>query len=172
MKNKTPLLHFLSLLLAFAVSALQQPWRFYLDINEFSSYGTDVISNQYFNQSACFISSTYSSIPHVNINTVADLMNITSIRKTFPKRILVRFELTALDVTNSSGFFPAYLLQKPLKFDSRMSCSYIGGQGVLATSVLVSYPNITSAGLYALKATGTSDLAIVDLTLDRANSSW
>jgi hypothetical protein len=157
-------------LLAISASGLKQPWRFYLDIDEFSSYG--VISNQYFNKSACFISSTYSNIPHVYINTVADLMNITSIRKKFPKRALVHFELTAVDVTNSSGFFPAYLLQKPLRFDSRMSCSYIGGQGVLATSVLVSYSNITSAGLFALKATGTSDLAIVDLTLDRANSSW
>jgi hypothetical protein len=157
--------------LFFAIlSALQQSWRFYLDIDEFSSYGT--ISNQYFNRSACFVPSTYSSIPRVYINTVADLLNITSIRKRYPKRSLVLFELTAVDVTNSSGFFPAYLLSKPLIFDSKMSCSYIGGQGTLVTSVLVTYRNISSAGQYALKATGTSDLVIVDLTLDKANSSW
>lgn len=156
--------------LYFFASALgQQSWRLYGDIAQFESYGS--IVNQYFNQTACAVSSTYSNIPLVLINNAHDLLNITGLRRMYPKHSLVQFELTAVDVTNSSGFYPAYLLNKPLVFDSRMSCSYIRGQGTYATSVLVNYPSV-AASSYAFQATQTTDLIIVDLTLDRTNSSW
>mmetsp|Transcript_19196 Transcript_19196/g.26406 ORF Transcript_19196/g.26406 Transcript_19196/m.26406 type:complete len:260 (-) Transcript_19196:1035-1814(-) len=52
-----------------------------------------------------------------------------------------------------------------------MSCSYIKGQEIDVTSVLTNYSNIILA-LSALKVSNVNDMVIVDMTIDRANSSW
>jgi len=108
---------------------------------------------------------------HVLIPSSSDLINITSIRRRYKKNMMVLFELTAVDVTNSSGFFPAYFLNAPLAWNAYMSCSYVRGQGALLTSVLVNYGNISRVR-EAIKISNANHLIVADLTIDRTNSSW
>ena len=140
--------------------------QFFIDIGTFEGLGS-----QYFNQTSCLIPQGFSSIQHVLIRTAHDLSNITNIRKAFKKNMMVLFELTAVDVSNSSGFYPAYSLHAPLIFGSSMSCSYIKGQGLSSTSVIINYANVSVAGA-ALALNNVNNLVIVDLTIDRNNASW
>ena len=137
------------------------------DLNQFIALGS-----QYFNTSSCVIPSNVSLVPVVLINSVNDLLNIGSYRKGYKSNELVYFQLTGVDSTNSSGFFqPAYLLHTKLNLFANMSCSYVRGLGREITSILVDYPNITTAN-NALNIFSAHDLIIADLTIDRTNASW
>ena len=143
--------------------------QFGKDLLEFSSIGA-----QYFNvNKSCSVPSDYSLIPVVEVNTVSDLVQMSTQRRKYPANSMVFFELTAVDSVDASGVFhPAYLLQSALHLYSNMSCSYVKGSGLAVASILVDYNNISTASSAMFISAGVHDLIFVDVTVDRTNSSW
>lgn len=100
-------------------------------------------------------------------------MQISSIRRRYLSNTIVIFDLNQVDT--ASG--PAYRLNGTfgLKWYQNMSCSYVVGQGMSKTSILIEYPRSqlnASVKYIPLYMYGVKDLIIADLTVDRANSSW
>ena len=155
----------ISVVFAFSMDSMQ----FGKDLLEFSSIGV-----QYFNVSgSCSVPSNYSLIPVVTVNTVVDLLQMSIQRKKYPAKSIVYFDLTAVDFVDAAGvFYPAYLLQSALHLYPNMSCSYIKGSGLTTTSILVDYTNISTASSAMFISAGVHDLILVDVTVDRTNSSW
>jgi hypothetical protein len=104
-----------------------------------------------------------SNFTEVFINTVTDLQNIVQTRMQFPSKQFIVMTLTSVNVQDGFGniLTSAYNSSVPLPIlNSSMSCTYVRGQGMSNTQVLVNKFN-------AIKTSGAADLVFADMTIDR-----
>jgi hypothetical protein len=135
------------------------------------------LGDNYFNiNGSCWISSDLTSTPLIFVNNIVELESIDILRATFPKNQMVIIILNASDSTTISGsFVPAFQTSSTINWYSNMSCSYIKGLGYSRTSILyqpqasVQYLNQTPP---AIKVQKVSDFFLLDITIDRVNSSF
>lgn len=165
---------FLNILLIFLTASVSlcfgfNKYQFISDLNEISNIGS-----QYFNKNgSCSVPSNISLIPVVQITSVDDLLDLSSFRLRYLSNSLVIFNLNLTD----SGSTPAYRLTGSygLKLFYNVSCSYITGQGYTKTSIILDYPHSELPYSYKynpIEIDGAFDVFIVDVTVDRANSSF
>lgn len=124
----------------------------------------------------CSVAGTIYDVPVIEINTSSQLPDLAYYRVQYPPHELVIFYLSQLDayVVNASGypvFQPAYAINDSLIWRSNMSCSYITGQGVKETSILLRKKAIDEIQP-VVYGSNLKDLLLVDLTIDRTNESF